>query len=76
MGMNTLNYCNKIMQNITERGFEREVSFAELKQAIRFTAGSKPETIRRYVKELLEFGFLQEKNPAIFTILKTRIEGY
>ncbi len=74
MPINTLGYCNKVMQAVKERGFENEIDFYQLKTIIRLAVGSRNDTLKRYIKELQDFGFVELKGGTIYQIKTFRVE--
>lgn len=74
MPINTLGYCNKVMQVAKERGFENEIDFYQLKTIIRLTVGSRSDTLKRYIKELQEFGFIELRGGTVYQIKTFKID--
>jgi len=68
MPKNGYQNCKEIMEIIKSHGDLNEVPVHQIQNIIREHIGLDPRTVKFYIKNLQELGFIKTKNHAVFKV--------
>lgn len=59
MTSRTYRTCERIMEAAVKEGFVNQIPWCQLRRIVEKVAGGDPRTVSRYLKHLLDFGFVE-----------------
>jgi len=67
--------CEKLIRQAVELGFTHQITRHALAVLIKKEIGSDPRTVKNWISNLQDFGFVKRVNSRVFTLNLNLVEG-